>query len=87
MDWNWHDDDVLRKIGYIPNKEKLKQKTVAEAMVMALPENYSIGKFAEDVALILNEEYGQHNFEKFLKVLRSEIKLEKKGRSAFTARD
>ena len=78
MNWNWHDDDVLRK---------LEEKSVVEAMLMAIPDAYPIGKFAEDVALILNEEYGQHNFEKFLKVLRSEIKLEKKGRSAFTRRD
>mgnify|MGYP003669517698 FL=1 len=93
MEWNYYEDTTISKFR-VPNKDsKIVREgettgpSVKESVMKVIPPNYLVGKFATLVADILNEEYGEHNFEKFLKVLRSEIKLEKKGRSAFTSRD
>lgn len=99
MTWNYYEDTTISKFR-VPNKNsKIVREgettgpSVKESVLKVIPPSYNINKFAVLVADILNEEYGEHNFDSFMKILHDKIayeapkKKQPKKRSAFTAGD
>lgn len=68
MGWNWHDDDVLRKIGYIPTKSEGNDRLFEDLREqLALFESVLEGK--EDSTLKFNIKIFKANIDKLLSKL------------------
>lgn len=49
------------------------QENLAKEIIQVIPENLGYKDFALAVAIILKDEYGSHNFDKFMEVLHAEL--------------
>lgn len=63
----WFKNQYLTEVG-----EKLPS-SVARAILKSIPENYSYKNLAEDIAYVLNDGFGSHNFGPFMDVLHAEL--------------
>jgi len=54
-------------------KQQYLQEDLTQDLGNAIPENTGYAEFAKAVARILKDEYGSHNFEKFMDVLHAEL--------------
>ena len=72
--------ESVAKIGRIPNKNsrivregESTEDSVRDKLLRAIPKNYSVKKLARDVAHVLKNEYGEHNYDGFMKVFHEEL--------------
>lgn len=63
----WNKQRYLAEAG-----EKLPS-SVARAILKSIPENYSYKNLAEDIAYVLNDGFGSHNFGPFVDALQAEL--------------
>lgn len=54
-------------------KQQYLKESLAQDLSNAIPENTGYQEFAKAIARILKDEYGSHNFDKFMEVLYSEL--------------
>ena len=69
---SWLKDQYLNEAGLSSSKAQSLAKAIDMAMV-EIDESMSYRDFAIAVAIVLNEEYGSHNFGKFMEVLHAEL--------------
>jgi len=63
----WFKHQYLTEAG-----EKLPS-SVARAILKSIPESYSYKDLAKDIAYILSNDYGSHNFKPFMDILHAEL--------------
>jgi hypothetical protein len=61
------------KYQYLKEAGEEIQGSVGKAINNAIPEDYSAKELAKDIAYILKEVYGSHNFGPFMEVLHAEL--------------
>jgi len=54
-------------------KQQYLKESLAQDLSNAIPEDTGYQEFAKAIARILKDEYGSHNFEKFMEVLHAEL--------------
>ena len=54
-------------------KQQYLKESLAQDLSDAIPEDTGYQEFAKAIARILKDEYGSHNFEKFMEVLHAEL--------------
>ena len=57
-------------------KQQYLKESLAQDLSNAIPEDTGYQEFAKAIARILKDEYGSHNFEKFMEVLHAELGIE-----------
>ena len=58
-------------------KQQYLKESLAQDLSNAIPEDTGYQEFAKAIARILKDEYGSHNFEKFMEVLHAELGMNK----------
>ena len=66
---------MQKQINQIKRMQQLAN-IINESVIIDIDENTSYQEFAKQVATILKKDYGQHNYDSFIKVLLDELQSE-----------
>jgi len=66
-------------------KQQYLKESLAQDLSDAIPEDTGYQEFAKAIARILKDEYGSHNFEKFMEVLHAELGMNESLKEAKTS--